>query len=172
LRLSHHSKTYNLLSENRLQNIETKRDRVDHWVARLEETTAWGQVTWGDAIRREAAARGTSARDGGGLGALPVPEEFRTEPATVREEALYRIAYAGYLEREQRQIEKLSGIEQVRIPADFDFLTIRGLRHESALKLAEFKPYTLGQASRISGVNPADISVLMVMIEAGGGRSA
>ena len=48
-------------------------------------------------------------------------------------------------------------------------MSVRGLRRESALKLAEFKPYTLGQASRISGVNPADISILMVLIESGRG---
>ncbi len=66
-------------------------------------------------------------------------------------------------------MEKLADIEKIRIPADLDFLTVRGLRRESALKLTEFKPYTLGQASRISGVNPSDISILMVMIEAGRG---
>jgi tRNA uridine 5-carboxymethylaminomethyl modification enzyme len=101
-----------------------------------------------------------------------MPGELRKEPAAVQNEALYRVSYAGYLQREQRQIEKMSGIEKIRIPGAFDFLSIRGLRRESALKLAEFKPYTLGQASRISGVNPADISVLMVMIEAGRGAGA
>ena len=71
--------------------------------------------------------------------------------------------------REQRQIDKLSEIENIKIPPQIDFLQVRGLRKESAQKLAEVKPYTLGQASRISGVNPADISILMVFIEAGRG---
>ena len=61
-------------------------------------------------------------------------------------------------------------VEKMRIPPKLDFLSIRGLRRESALKLAEFKPYTLGQASRISGVNPSDISVLMFVIETGRGE--
>ena len=55
--------------------------------------------------------------------------------------------------------------------AGFGFSVVRGLRKESALKLAEFKPYTLGQASRISGVNPTDISILMILIESLKGRA-
>jgi tRNA uridine 5-carboxymethylaminomethyl modification enzyme len=73
------------------------------------------------------------------------------------------------LEREQRQIEKLREVERIRIPDNFDYLSIRGLRRESALKLQQHRPYTLGQASRISGVNPADISILMILIQTGRG---
>jgi tRNA uridine 5-carboxymethylaminomethyl modification enzyme len=65
------------------------------------------------------------------------------------------------------QIEKLGRIEQIRIPAGIDYPAIPGLRRESALKLHQMRPHTLGQASRISGVNPADISILMVLIQAG-----
>ncbi len=90
----------------------------------------------------------------------------------VREEVLYRIRYQGYLQREERQIEKLQHAERIRIPASFNYLAIPGLRRESALKLVDFKPFTLGQASRISGVNPSDIGILMVAIAAGrGGES-
>jgi len=74
------------------------------------------------------------------------------------------VSYQGYLEREQRQIERLREVDSVKIPPDFDFLGLRGLRGESAQRLAELRPLTLGQASRISGVNPADISVLMVAL--------
>ena len=77
------------------------------------------------------------------------------------------MAYRGYLEREERQIEKLSEVEKVRIPENVNYLTISGLRKEGALKLAQMRPMTLGQASRISGVNPADISILLIWIEAG-----
>ena len=63
----------------------------------------------------------------------------------------------------------MSGIERIRLRDNVDYLSIRGLRKESALKLTEIRPLTLGQASRISGVNPADISVLMVWLQAGGG---
>lgn len=95
-----------------------------------------------------------------------LPPDYLAETKEVREEIAYRIYYQGYLGRERRQIEKLSEIEKVKIPANFDYLTLPGLRKESALKLNQFRPYTLGQASRISGVNPADISVLMVKIAA------
>ena len=63
----------------------------------------------------------------------------------------------------------MSQIEKIRIPNEFNYLSISGLRKESALILADFKPMTLGQASRISGVNPSDISILMVMIGSGRG---
>ena len=68
------------------------------------------------------------------------------------------------MEREQRQIEKLKDVEKIRLPDVLDYLTIPGLRRESALKLQQFRPHNLGQASRISGVNPADISILMVCV--------
>jgi tRNA uridine 5-carboxymethylaminomethyl modification enzyme len=92
--------------------------------------------------------------------------EFIREATAVREEVLYRVGYRGYLARELRQVEKMSHIEKIRIPIGIDYLSVRGLRRESALKLAELKPMTLGQAGRISGVNPSDISILMVMLAA------
>ena len=85
----------------------------------------------------------------------------------MREEVLYRVTYRGYLERERRQIEKLKDVEKIKIPSSLDYLAIPGLRRESALKLHQFRPENLGQAGRISGVNPADISILMVLIAAG-----
>ena len=151
-----HAKNYNLLSQSRIKNIEAKQAKVTRWVDFLEKTRSTGG-TWADAIRRD--------RVGAAL-----PEELAKESSPVRDEVIYRVSYQGYLAREQRQVEKLSQIEKIRIPAHFDYSAIRGLRRESALKLAEFKPMTLGQASRISGVNPADISILMVLIGAGAGR--
>ena len=61
-------------------------------------------------------------------------------------------------------------LEDMRIPEGFDYTALRGLRRESIIKLVDIKPITLGQASRISGVSPADISILMVSIEAGRGQ--
>jgi tRNA uridine 5-carboxymethylaminomethyl modification enzyme len=153
-----HAKVYNLLPINRIKNIEAKQARVAQWVDFLEKTRTEGG-TWADSIRRD--------RVGAAL-----PEELAKESAPVRAEAIYRVSYQGYLAREERQVEKLSQIEKIRIPAGFDYPSVRGLRRESALKLAEFKPMTLGQASRISGVNPADISILMVLIGSGRGDVA
>lgn len=152
LRLGHHARDHKLLSKNRLDKIEAKRKRVGELVSQLETQRSGGK-TWGELLRRGEAAE-------------TLPPAFLQEPAAIRDEVLYRVRYQGYLQREERQVEKLSHIEKIRIPSTLDFMAIKGLRKESALKLAQFKPYTLGQASRISGVNPADISILMVIIEA------
>ena len=101
------------------------------------------------------------------LGSAALPPELASADPSIRENVLYRVAYRGYLEREGRQVAKLGEIEKIRIPDGINYLSISGLRKEGALKLAQVKPMTLGQASRISGVNPADISILLVWIEAG-----
>jgi tRNA uridine 5-carboxymethylaminomethyl modification enzyme len=93
-----------------------------------------------------------------------LPPELQAMPAAERDEVLYRVAYAGYLAREERQIARLADVEKIKIPVDFDFATVRGLRAESQAKLIAARPVTLGQAGRISGVNPADISVLMILL--------
>ena len=72
------------------------------------------------------------------------------------------IKYAGYIEREKLQAQKNSRLEYIRIPADFDFDALNGLSIECRQKLKRYKPETIAQASRISGVSPADISVLLV----------
>ena len=72
------------------------------------------------------------------------------------------IKYAGYIEREKLQAQKNNRLEYIRIPADFDFEKLQGLTIECRQKLKKYKPETIAQASRISGVSPADISVLLV----------
>lgn len=72
------------------------------------------------------------------------------------------IRYKGYLERELRNAEKLHHLENLKIPSDFDFSRVMGLSIECRQKLAKYKPLTIAQASRISGVSPSDISVLLV----------
>lgn len=151
LRLLEHAKSLKILSDSRLERISRKKSQVTLWSERLEQTRTVGGL-FGDAIRRNPAG-------------VELPAEFLSEPPEVREEVLYRVMYRGYLTREQRQIEKLKDIEKVRLPDSIDYLAVPGLRRESALKLQQFRPYTLGQASRISGVNPADISILLVLLE-------
>ena len=72
------------------------------------------------------------------------------------------IKYAGYIEREKLQAQKNNRLEYIKIPADFDFDSLNGLSIECRQKLKRYKPETIAQASRISGVSPADISVLLV----------
>jgi len=158
LRMLHHAREHGLVSATRLARIEEKKRMIEEWTAAFEKLRApAGQGSLGDAVRR--------ATTGGGM-LPPFPEEFAKQSDAIRSEVLYRVSYQGYLAREQRQIEKLSAIESIKLPADIDYLAVRGLRKESATKLQEFRPYTLGQAARISGVNPADISILMVYLEA------
>lgn len=152
LRLIAQIQICNLLSTNRLRNISSKIARVSHWVDYLECNKTSGGV-WAEAIRRDK-----------NLAALPA--EFISESKEVRDEVLYRVTYRGYLAREHRQIEKLKEVEKIHIPESFDYLGTLGLRRESALKLHQLRPSNLGQASRISGVNPTDVSILMVRIAA------
>ena len=70
--------------------------------------------------------------------------------------------YEGYLEKEKQVVEKMNRLEDVRIKDDFDFKAIQSISMEAREKLHKQRPKTLGQASRISGISPADISVLMV----------
>jgi tRNA uridine 5-carboxymethylaminomethyl modification enzyme len=85
------------------------------------------------------------------------------EAPEVQAEVMYRVKYRGYLERETRNARKLHDLDSFRVPEGFDFLKAYGLRIEARQKLHAIQPKTLGQASRISGVNPADISLLMVL---------
>jgi tRNA uridine 5-carboxymethylaminomethyl modification enzyme len=152
-RLLHHARAQSLVSSSRIQRIEQKLADIAHWVAFLEKNRTHGG-SWGDAIRRD---RQTAT----------LPEVFLNVPSTIRDEVIYRVGYQGYLAREQRHVEKLSHIDKIRLPSNLNYMTVCGLRRESALKLTEIKPMTLGQASRISGVNPSDIGILMILIQAG-----
>ncbi|MEN9447490.1 MAG: tRNA uridine-5-carboxymethylaminomethyl(34) synthesis enzyme MnmG [Bacteroidota bacterium] len=80
------------------------------------------------------------------------------------EQAEISIKYEGYIEKEYIQVQKMEKIESVKLKPDFDYLNIPSLSIEARQKLTKIKPQTLGQASRISGVSPADISVLMVYL--------
>ncbi|MDR1120125.1 MAG: tRNA uridine-5-carboxymethylaminomethyl(34) synthesis enzyme MnmG, partial [Dysgonamonadaceae bacterium] len=82
--------------------------------------------------------------------------------AEIIEAAEISIKYAGYIERERANAQKLERLEHISIPAEFDFRKINSLSMEARIKLSRVKPQTIGQASRIPGVSPADMSVLLV----------
>ena len=86
-------------------------------------------------------------------------------PKAVREQAEIRLKYDGYIKRQLRQIEEFARMEEKKLPAELDYASISGLRLEAREKLEKIRPENFGQASRISGVSPADISVLMVYME-------
>ena len=145
-----------LVDRQRLARMKEKAAKVAEWTQRLEVERRAGE-TYALHLRRSHSQQ-------------DFPEELLQETKEVREEVHYRVVFKGYLEREQKQIEKLKHIDKIKLPEGFDFTEVKGLRSESAQKLIEIAPRTLGQASRISGVNPADVSILMVHLEARSGR--
>ena len=86
-------------------------------------------------------------------------------PADVVEQVEIEIKYEGYIERQLRQVEQYKKMEKKKIPPDLDYNDVSSLRLEARQKLIAYKPVSVGQASRISGVSPADISVLLVYLE-------
>lgn len=116
--------------------------------------------------RFESGKESLRLRRDGEAALKTLPMDFLCLPDSVREEVLYRVIYRGYLERDMRQIEKSRNYESIKIPDGIDYSSIKGLRIEASQKLKMFAPMTVGQASRISGVSPADINVLIVHLKA------
>lgn len=152
LRLFEHASRLKLIGKKRLQRIADKTKKIEGWAERLERERNRGS-TYAEHLRR------SRSQD-------DFPEELKSESQEVRDEVHYRVAFKGYLERELKRVEKLRHIDHINIPNGFNYMEIKGLRAESADKLSSIMPRTLGQASRISGVNPSDISILMVYLEA------
>ena len=86
-------------------------------------------------------------------------------PLAVTEEVQIQIKYAGYLARQEKQVEEFKKEESRLLPQDLDYNSIQGLRLEARQKLSEMRPMSIGQAGRISGVSPADIAVLLIYLE-------
>jgi tRNA uridine 5-carboxymethylaminomethyl modification enzyme len=91
--------------------------------------------------------------------------DFENLPKQVWEQAEIQVKYDGYINRQIEQIERFRRLEEVSFPEDFDFRSVIGLSTEVMQKLTKIRPYSLGQASRISGVTPAAVSILMVNLK-------
>jgi tRNA uridine 5-carboxymethylaminomethyl modification enzyme len=85
----------------------------------------------------------------------------------VVEQVEIEIKYEGYIKKELLQVEQMKRLEERKLPEDFNYKEIKGLRLEAQEKLNRVRPLNIGQASRISGVNPADISVLLIWLQRG-----
>ena len=83
----------------------------------------------------------------------------------MREQVNINLKYEGYINRQLRQVEQFKKLENKKIPDNIDYDYVYSLRKEATQKLKEYKPESVGQASRISGVSPADISVLLIYLE-------
>ena len=93
-----------------------------------------------------------------------MPEEAKELPSDVLESAEISVKYGGYVKQAEEQIARAKKLEEKSLPANIDYSSIEGLRLEAREKLNRVRPLNLGQAGRISGVNPADIAVLMVYL--------
>jgi len=163
-----------LVSEEQYQKVLDKYAAVDAELSRLENT----HIPPTEALNAMLEAKGTApVTTGFSLAELirrPQISYADTEPfdsgrpalpKAVRQQAEIRLKYDGYIKRQLRQIEEFSRLEEKKLPADIDYASISGLRLEAREKLEKIRPENFGQASRISGVSPADISVLMVFME-------
>lgn len=92
------------------------------------------------------------------------PSPFELD-AEMKEQVEIQIKYSGYIEKQLQQVERLKKMEKKKLPADLDYYAIHGLASEAKQKLAAIQPLSIGQASRIAGVNPSDISILLIYLE-------
>lgn len=92
----------------------------------------------------------------------PSPYELTEE---MKEQVEIQIKYAGYNDKQLHQVERMAKMERKRIPDDIDYSAINGISNEAKAKLEEIRPLSIGQATRIGGVTPADISVMLIYLE-------
>ncbi|MEG9298437.1 tRNA uridine-5-carboxymethylaminomethyl(34) synthesis enzyme MnmG [Mangrovibacillus sp. Mu-81] len=176
LRLTDTGKQIGLISEERYQRFTAKKEAIEAEKQRIEGIRI-KPVEETQAVIREAG--GSELKDGilaADLLKRPemnyshikrlVPSEVELSP-DVEEQVEIQVKYEGYIEKSLQQVDKLKKMENKKIPENIDYEAISGLASEARQKLIEVRPLSLAQASRISGVNPADISILLVYIEQG-----
>jgi len=163
-----------LVSAERLRAVEEKYAAVEQEVRRLTRTGVAGS----DALNALLVQRGTApVADGARLIDLlrrpqvayddlrPFDPGAPALDKAVREQVEITVKYEGYIRRQQRQVEEFEQLEKHALPDDMDYSDIQGLRLEAREKLSAVRPLNLGQASRISGVSPADIGALMIWLQ-------
>ena len=174
LRLTEIGHAAGLASRERLERMLRKRERTAEVLARLEKTwiphsealDAWlashgqgkaaGSLCAADLIRRPGIVYADlEAIDPG----------YEPLPADIEQQVDISLRYDGYLEKERKQVESFRRAENTLLPQGFDYMTLDGLRIEARQKLTAQQPRSLGEAGRISGVSPGDITVLMVWLE-------
>lgn len=173
-RLSHIGLRIGLVSEAQYKAVLDKYEKVDEEIKRLESVhlapteelnsflsshdtvPAKSGVSLAELIRRPQLSYADLA---------PFDTERPELPRAICAQAEISLKYEGYIKRQLKQVEEFSRMEKRTIPDDIDYDEVTGLRLEAREKLKKIRPHSFGQASRISGVSPADISVLMVWLE-------
>jgi tRNA uridine 5-carboxymethylaminomethyl modification enzyme len=162
-----------LISPERYAAFQTKQEMVEAEVQRLANTTVRGTAE----VNEKLVELGTAPlKQGATLADLLRRPEVKYEdlglfsnlpdlPRSVREQVEIQVKYEGYLNRQQAAIERFERMESKLLPEGLDYSKIKGLSKEAVDRLSAIRPVSVGQASRVSGVTPADISVLLIYLE-------
>jgi tRNA uridine 5-carboxymethylaminomethyl modification enzyme len=173
-RLTHYGYRVGLVDQARMDEVEKKYAAVEREVKRLEhagaapshaldgllaekgETPCPNGARLADLLRRPKVSYDDLA---------PFDQERPALSRDITEQVEITVKYQGYIDRQQRQVAEMTRLESRPLPADIDYHSIQGLRLEARQKLDQIRPLNLGQASRISGVSPADVTALMIFLE-------
>ncbi len=176
LRLTPVGRDMGLVDDERWRWFEAKRDATEREIARLSSARFRGvtafdwlrrpEVSYGDLNRLAVESAGDAADEflqGDPMPALAAQDDRL--PEAVRLQIEVRAKYSGYIERQQDEIDRQRKHEELPLPADLDYANVAGLSNEVRQKLAAAKPGTLGQASRLPGITPAAVSVLLIHLK-------
>ncbi|WP_336046442.1 tRNA uridine-5-carboxymethylaminomethyl(34) synthesis enzyme MnmG [Solibacillus ferritrahens] len=176
LRLTEVGYKAGMISEERYAKFQLKKAKIEQEVARLREVIIKPNSTTQEVIR---SAGGAELKDGirgadllkrtemtYDLVASLTPSEIELSD-DIKEQIEIQLKYEGYIQKALQQVEKMKKLENKKIPENIDYDAISSLATEARMKLKSVRPLSIAQASRISGVNPADVSILLVYIEQG-----
>jgi tRNA uridine 5-carboxymethylaminomethyl modification enzyme len=144
-----------LVDDVRWHAYQQRRSQWETLEQYLREHSIGGVKLWSWIRRGDVDAEAVLAR----LNGDPVPRDARLIAALLSE-----VKYAGFIERHRRQFEQVSKLDTTTLPTDVDYTTLQGLRNEARAVLAQFRPATLGQAGRLAGITPADLTVLALRV--------
>ena len=174
LRLTEIGHEIGLISDERYERFLKKKEEIEKEIERLKTTNAKPNEETNSFLRKQGTSEITAGTKLSELlkrteityRSLAEIDKKRPElDRQVTEEVEIMVKYDGYIEMQKRQVEGFKKLEKKLLPEDLDYNTIKGIRLEARQKLNKYKPYSIGQASRISGVSPADISVLLIYLE-------
>ncbi len=176
LRLTEIGHRVGLIGEERYEKFLEKKANIEKEIARLEKTTVPPSEEVNKLLKENNSTEITTGIKLSELLRRPeisykalsdIDKERPLLPSSVVRTAEVQVKYEGYIKREMAEAERQKKLEEKRLPEDISYKDILGLRLEAAEKLEKIRPRSLGQASRISGVNPADISVLLIYLSQG-----
>ena len=174
LRLTEKGHEIGLISDERYNKFLDKKQKIETEKKRLEETIVRPTEEVNEFLRNQGTSELTTGSKLSELlkraeisyASLAAIDKDRPELGEqVKEEVEIQVKYDGYIKMQEAQVEKFKKMEKKLLPEDLDYNTVKGISLEARQKLNKHKPHSIGQASRISGVSPADISVLLVFLQ-------